>query len=34
MQFLPQRLVAKEWTAVFGGEDRVNKDFGELLGHA
>ena len=33
MQFLSQRLLAEKRPAVFGGENRVNEDFGERLGH-
>jgi len=33
MQFIAQRFVAEEWPPVFGGKDRVHKDFSEGLRH-
>jgi len=33
MESLPQGGVAEERAAIFGGEDRVNEDFGERLWH-
>ena len=33
VQFITQRFVAEEWPPVFGGEDRVYKNFGERLRH-
>jgi len=33
MQFLAQGLVAQEWAAIFGGENRVNQYLCERLWH-
>jgi hypothetical protein len=33
VQLFPQRFIAKKRTPVFGGENGVNQDFGEGLGH-
>ena len=34
VQFITQLAVAKKWLAVFGGKDRMDKDFPERLRHA
>jgi hypothetical protein len=33
VQFLPQRGIAQEGTAVFGGENGMHQDLGERLRH-
>jgi hypothetical protein len=33
MQFLPQQMVAEEWTAVLRGENRVNQNLCQRLWH-
>lgn len=34
VEFVPQQLVAQERPTIFGGEDGMDQDLGEGLGHA